>query len=108
MTESSPLLDRPEDRVFISVDAMGGDRGPAVVVNGLNRAVWRNRKLRFLLFGDEETLRPLVERRRLLRERCEIRHAAGVVTMDEKPSHVMRHGKGTSMWAAIEAVRDKE
>lgn len=87
---------------------MGGDRGPAVVVNGLNRAVWRNRKLRFLLFGDEETLRPLVERRRLLRERCEIRHAAGVVTMDEKPSHVMRHGKGTSMWAAIEAVRDKE
>ncbi len=31
-----------------------------------------------------------------------------VVTMDDKPSQVMRHGKGTSMWSAIEAVRNGE
>ena len=28
--------------------------------------------------------------------------------MDDKPSHVMRHGKGTSMWAAIDAVKEGE
>ncbi|MEM7711743.1 MAG: phosphate acyltransferase PlsX, partial [Pseudomonadota bacterium] len=36
------------------------------------------------------------------------RHADGVVTMDDKPAQVMRNGKDTSMWSAIESVRDGE
>ena len=32
----------------------------------------------------------------------------GVVTMEDKPSQVMRHGKSTSMWSAIESVRNGE
>lgn len=106
---------KPEDEespssgpIVLSIDAMGGDRGPAVVISGLNKALWRNPRLKFLIFGDTEEIEPLIAKRPLLRERSTLRHAAGVVTMDAKPSHVMRHGKGTSMWAAIEAVRDGE
>ncbi|MEO0745741.1 MAG: phosphate acyltransferase PlsX, partial [Pseudomonadota bacterium] len=32
----------------------------------------------------------------------------GVVTMDDKPSQVVRSGKGSSMWSAIDAVRSGE
>jgi phosphate acyltransferase len=89
----------------ISVDAMGGDRGPATVVAGLAVSAAKNPDIRFILHGPEPELTRLVSRRRQLAGRCEIRHCDGVVRMDDKPSQVMRNGQGTSMWSAIEAVR---
>jgi glycerol-3-phosphate acyltransferase PlsX len=86
---------------------MGGDRGPGVVVAGMAKSAAKNPDLRYIVHGPEAELRRLIERRRGLSERCEIRDAPGVVRMDERPSHVMRHGKGTSMWSAIEAVRGR-
>ncbi|KKL67793.1 hypothetical protein LCGC14_2131430 [marine sediment metagenome] len=94
-------------RIVVSVDAMGGDKGPAAVVAGLARAAEQNPDIGFILHGPEAQLRPLVEKRRLL-DRVELRDAAGVVTMEDKPSHVMRNGKDTSMWSAIDAVRAGE
>ena len=94
--------------VTISVDAMGGDRGPAPVVAGMARALADNPEIRFILHGDASKLTPLLARRKALRDRCEIRDVAGVVTMDAKPSHAMRNGKDTSMWSSIDAVRNGE
>jgi glycerol-3-phosphate acyltransferase PlsX len=96
------------ERVVISVDAMGGDRGPAAVVAGLVRSAAVNPDISFLLHGDRAVLEPLLRRRRDLSGRCELRHAPGIVQMGEKPSHVMRHGEGTSMWSAIDSVRAGE
>jgi phosphate acyltransferase len=93
---------------IISVDAMGGDRGPAAVVAGCARAAQKNPEIAIILHGPAEELERLVAKRKSLTGRCEIRDVAGVVTMDAKPSHVMRYGKGTSMWSAIEAVRAGE
>lgn len=95
-------------RITISIDAMGGDRGPAVVVSGMVASARKNPDIAFVLHGDKSQLEPLLERQPLLKGRCTLRHAAGVVSMDEKPSHVMRHGQGTSMWSAIESVRNGE
>ena len=94
-------------RTVISVDAMGGDRGPAAIVAGLARAARDDDGLGFILHGDEAALRPLVAKRKLS-DRTVIRAASGVVSMDDKPSQVMRNGKGTSMWSAIDSVRDGE
>ena len=96
------------DLITISVDAMGGDRGPAAVVAGCARSAAKNPEIGFILHGPKSTLDPLVARRRQLTGRCEVRDVEGVVTMDAKPSYVMRHGKDTSMWSAIEAVRNHE
>src|SRR5690606_32289118 len=63
--------------------------------------------VRFLLFGPQDALARLVKKRGLS-DRVEIRHAEGVITMETKPSHAMRHGKGSSMWAAIDAVHAGE
>ncbi len=84
---------------------MGGDLGPSVVVAGMAISAGKNPDLRFILHGPKDELEKLVARKRGLIDRVEIRHSDRVVTMNEKPSHVMRHGKGTSMWSAIDAVR---
>ena len=94
--------------IVISVDAMGGDQGPAAVVAGLVISAEKNAEIAFVLHGDEAVLRPLVARRTILQGRCDIRHAPRTVTMSDKPSQVMRHGEGTSMWSCIESVRQGE
>ena len=108
MGDGTALTAKPVQGTVLSVDAMGGDLGPSVVVSGMAKAAEKNGGLRFIVHGDRPKLERLIGRKRGLLDRCEIRHTTGVVTMDAKPSHVMRHGKDTSMWSAIEAVRGGE
>ncbi|WP_304617708.1 phosphate acyltransferase PlsX [Paracoccus sp. (in: a-proteobacteria)] len=106
--QSMPRAPETGGKVVISVDAMGGDRGPAAVVAGMAASAAKNPEISFIVHGDETTLRGLVGRRKALAGRCDIRHAASVVTMDDKPSQVVRKGGGSSMWGAIESVRSGE
>ena len=92
----------------VAVDAMGGDAGPGIVVAGVARSAVRHPNVRFLLFGDEAQLNPLMAKRGKLQSRVEIRHAPEQVRMDDKPSQVARRGRNTSMWRAIEAVDEKQ
>jgi glycerol-3-phosphate acyltransferase PlsX len=91
----------------LSVDAMGGDKGPVAVVAGLERFLREHADAQVLLHGDSAVLAPLLARRRLA-DRVRLVHAPGVVAMTDKPSQVMRHGRDTSMWSAIDAVRRGE
>ena len=90
----------------VSIDAMGGDAGPAVVVSALLKAIQRHSAVNFILHGDEAQLNPLVARQPKLKGRATVRHAPGRVTMEDKPSHVLRRGKDTSMWRTITCVKD--
>ncbi|HTW35717.1 MAG TPA: phosphate acyltransferase PlsX [Rhizomicrobium sp.] len=92
----------------VSIDAMGGDAGPGVVVAALARAVLRHPAVKYILHGDEEQLKPLFAKRAKLLARVEIRHTAERVRMEEKPSQALRRGRNTSMWRAIESVEKKE
>ena len=87
---------------------MGGDAGPGIVVAALARSVLRHPAAKFLLHGDEAQLAPLLAKRGKLAERVQIRHAAEQVRMEDKPSLVLRRGRNTSMWHAIESVKLKE
>ena len=95
-------------RTIISVDAMGGDQGPATVVAGIYASARKNPDIGFILHGPRDELERLVAKRKGLAARCEIRHAPETVTMQDKPSHVVRHGRDTSMWSALESVRNGE
>ena len=104
MTDApAPLVDGVLPGVFtLAVDAMGGDRAPGVVIDGLAIAAERHPGARFLVVGDEAKLLPLMANRRLA-HCCTIRHAPDVITMEMKPTAAlrMRHG---SMRLAIDAV----
>ena len=107
MTGQTARTGNGKGRTIISIDAMGGDLGPAAIVSGIEKSARKNPEIGFIVHGDKATLERLLTRRRLL-DRCEIRHAEEVVRMDDRPSHVMRKGQNTSMWAAIETVRNGE
>ncbi|SFJ56018.1 phosphate acyltransferase PlsX [Jannaschia pohangensis] len=92
----------------LSIDAMGGDLGPEAVIAGLARAIKKTPAMRFIVHGDKPVIEALIAKRRGLSDHCTVRHASGVVTMTDKPSQVMRTGKDTSMWSAVDSVRSGE
>ncbi len=92
----------------ISVDAMGGDHGPAAVIAGVDAAVRRQPGLRFLLHGRGQEIEAALARYSRARAASEIRDAETFVAMDDKPSEALRRARGTSMWNAIHAVKDGE
>ncbi|MGN0933681.1 phosphate acyltransferase PlsX [Falsigemmobacter intermedius] len=114
MTQSRPDPRAPVasatnlQQLVISVDAMGGDRGPEAVVGGLELAAAEHPDARFILHGDQAVLTPLLDQKRSLSSVVTLRHAVRAVTMHDKPSQIMRSGQDTSMWSCIEAVRLKE
>jgi glycerol-3-phosphate acyltransferase PlsX len=86
---------------------MGGDEGAAVVIPGADIALSKRSELRFRLYGDEAVVLPLLERYPRLKQASSFEHCDVSVRMDEKPSQALRRGRGrSSMWRAIEAVRD--
>lgn len=103
-TDTAPTRGHAADQV-LSVDAMGGDQGPATVVAGLSMFLGQEAKARAILHGPKAELDPLVGKQGIA-DRVTIHDASDVVKMVDKPSHVLRNGKKTSMWSAIEAVRD--
>lgn len=95
--------------VRISLDAMGGDSGPSVVIGGAALSLERHPGMRFLMFGDEAVLLPLLTAHPKLRQATEVRHTDVFIRMDDKPSQAVRTGRRTSsMWLALQAVRDGE
>ncbi len=95
--------------LIISVDAMGGDHAPKIVIQGIEyflKHAGKGRTARFLLHGDEAELSALLAKAPHTKTRSEIMHTNQVISMDAKPSYAMRRGKGTSMWNAIEAVKN--
>ena len=107
-TTTPPLAASNRGHVVVSVDAMGGDRGPTAVIAGIAASAAENSELRFIVHGPEAELSALIAQHQGLAERCTIRNATGVVTMHDKPSQVVRNGDGTSMWSTIESVRSHE
>ena len=93
---------------IISIDGMGGDHAPRIVVEGLERFAKEHPGFTFLLHGDETALKPLLEKAPTAAPRTTVRHTDKSVSMDAKPSQMLRQGKGTSMWNAIEAVKSGE
>lgn len=97
-----------KDPLIISLDGMGGDGAPDIVVKGAALASERLPTAAFLLYGDEAKLAPLVQAEPALRGRVDIRHTDQVIGSSDKPSHALRKGKKSSMRLAIDAVRDGE
>ncbi len=105
--DSNSVSPFSSEHVVLSVDAMGGDLGPSVVVNGMAQFLKQHQDVRYIVHGDKATLDKLIAKRPGLSKCCDVRHSDKAVGMEDKPSQVMRHGQDTSMWSCIDAVREK-
>lgn len=92
--------------IRISIDAMGGDHGPEIVMPGLLRVAERRPDVRFLIYGREDVVSPYFIKHPRLRAISQFVHCEVAVRMEDKPSQALRHGRWkSSMWKAIEAVK---
>lgn len=91
--------------VKLAVDVMGGDHAPDEIIKGVKLALERYSDLEFLLFGDENVIKPHFPNE----ARVKIVHAPDVIDMGEKdPIGAVRKGRNSSLVRAFQAVRDKE
>lgn len=90
----------------LALDAMGGDFGPTVVLEGAQRALeWAgDSSLNFLIFGDKEKITPFIERYPALQKASTIFHVDLSVSNEMKPALAVRIARRSSMGLAIEAV----
>ncbi len=86
---------------------MGGDRAPAVVIDGLEIAAERHPSARFLLVGDEAQIAPLLARHKRASATCTVRHAPDAIGNEMKPTAALR-ARRSSMRLAIDAVAGGE
>jgi glycerol-3-phosphate acyltransferase PlsX len=92
--------------IRIALDAMGGDHGPSVVLDGAARVASRRRDVFFEIFGVRAVVEPLMAGFPSLAAMSSLQHSDVSIRMDEKPSQAIRTGRRvSSMWMAIEAVK---
>jgi len=93
----------------ISIDAMGGDHGPAVTIPASLDCLKNNPNLKLILVGDEVVLKDHMSQALVdFAGRLSIRHASQCVGMDESPSKALKNKKDSSMRVAINLVKSGE
>ncbi len=96
------------DKKIISIDAMGGDKGPNAVLGGMNQFLYQNGEdsVYFRVFGDKKVLNKLMAKYPRVARNSEIIHAPNVIKPTDKVRDVIRHAQDTSMYMAIKDVRE--
>ena len=92
--------------IVLALDAMGGDKGPSMVIRGANIARVRHPNLKFQLYGDQEPINNLLRRYKRLKPVSIVHHTEEHVENDLKASQALRQRKKSGMSLAISAVRD--
>lgn len=94
------------DGLVLSIDGMGGDNAPDIVVEGVDIVARKRNGVRFLIHGDEARLKALLEKYPEAKAVSEIAPAEKAIGMEVKPSQALRQGKGSSLWNAVAAVEN--
>ena len=83
----------------ISIDAMGGDNSPNVIIEGLSIALNNFDNFSVILYGDKDKINNEIKKNSINTNKVEIIHCDKVVPMDAKPIDAIRKiGKESSMW----------
>ena len=96
--------------ITIAIDCFGGDFAPKSTVGGvityLSKHKKNNKNVNFLLFGNETKIKSELSKYKKFNDNIKIIHTDNVIPNCEKPSVAVRKGKNSSMWLAIEAVKN--
>lgn len=91
----------------ISIDAMGGDYGPEVIIPAAIIALKKHPTVKIILVGDQDVLTTCLQQHKMSNdERFTIHHASQQVEMHELPSSALRGKKDSSMRVAINLVKE--
>jgi glycerol-3-phosphate acyltransferase PlsX len=89
----------------IAIDAMGGDFGPAPIVEGVISALKKDRHFQAVLVGKKDELLPLIPQK--LEQRILIHEADDVISMTDHATDALKR-KESSAYKAIDLVKKGE
>tara|TARA_B100000795_G_scaffold264207_1_gene244404 strand:- start:794 stop:1798 length:1005 start_codon:yes stop_codon:yes gene_type:complete len=92
--------------IIIAVDAMGGDDSPKKIIDGISHHYESNKNTFYKIFGDQIKIINLINNK-LPSDAFEIIHTLDLVKGTDSPLEGAKRGKKTSMWLAVESVKNK-
>ncbi len=92
----------PMDTIVIAVDVMGGDNGPAVVLEGCEQALAQDSQLSLALVGAREVVEPFAASH----ERCVAYPTTQIIDMGEHPAQAVRKKKDSSLVVGCRLVKE--
>ena len=96
-----------KDLIKIAVDAMGGDGSPKKIIDGIIHNHKSSQENFFKIFGDETEIKKNLGDK-IDKNFYKIFNTSNVVKSTDSPLEAAKRGKDTSMWLAIESVKNKE
>ena len=93
--------------VIIAVDAMGGDNSPKKIIDGIVLNNQKNKDIFYKIFGNKSKIEEHIDGK-IDKNYFEIVHTDNLVKSTDSPLEGAKRGKDTSMWLAIESVKNKE
>ena len=93
--------------ITIAVDAMGGDNSPKKIIDGIELHHKTNKNIFYKLFGDKNKIQEILKSKKLDNQFLEIVHTEENIKGEDSPLAAAKKGKNTSMWLAIESVKNK-
>ena len=93
--------------ITIAVDAMGGDGSPKKIIDGIAHHNKNSKSIFYKIFGDKEKILSNLPSG-LSKDVFEIFDTKNSVKGTDTPLEAAKRGKDTSMWLAIESVKNRE
>ncbi len=95
------------EKIKIAVDAMGGDGSPKKIIEGILLHQKISNNVFYQLFGDKNLILSSMSNS-LDKNSYEIIHTSDKVIGNDTPLGAAKRGKKTSMWLAIESVKERK
>ncbi len=91
--------------IRIAVDAMGGDNAPEKIIDGIELHYNKSENIYYKIFGNENLIKPIINKKSIDKKIYEIVHTDEKVEGEDSAFTAAKRGKNTSMWLAIESVK---
>ena len=93
--------------IIIAVDAMGGDNAPQKVLDGIELHHNKSENIFYNIFGNKESINTILKHKKINTNNFEIIHTDKKIMGEDSALTAAKRGKDTSMWLAIESVKNK-
>jgi len=94
-------------KITVAVDAMGGDNSPEKVINGINLHSKNSQNVYYKIFGNTDKIEKIIPKS-LSTNLFELIDTKEEVKGTDSALSGAKRGKQTSMWLAIESVKNRE
>ena len=96
------------NKVKIAIDAMGGENSPKKIIEGIEISLKSSQENFFYLYGKKDLLEKEISKKKIIQEHCKIIDTKDIILDDESPLTGAKKSKDTSMWKAIESLKENK